>query len=115
MPAGASRGDTPHRPRTPTPLLPLRVRTPPQPRRRLRRTHRPAPGRHAPGRPQGAWGVTPVTRSHMSGRLCPYRGQWWTPPIAPCHASAMNGAGIALVSRRHVDLGRMSSAICPAR
>ncbi|MEV7616932.1 putative leader peptide [Streptomyces sp. NPDC089799] len=26
----------------------------------------------------------------------------------------MNGAGIALVSRRHVDLGRMSSAICPA-
>ncbi|MEU9303339.1 putative leader peptide [Streptomyces sp. NPDC048269] len=27
----------------------------------------------------------------------------------------MNGAGIALVSRRHVDLGRMSSAICPVR
>ncbi|MFI5986222.1 putative leader peptide [Streptomyces sp. NPDC051555] len=27
----------------------------------------------------------------------------------------MTGAGIALVSRRHVDLGRMSSAICPAR
>ncbi|WP_349498318.1 putative leader peptide [Streptomyces lavendulae] len=27
----------------------------------------------------------------------------------------MNGAGFALVSRRHVDLGRMSSAICPAR
>ncbi|MER5564771.1 MULTISPECIES: putative leader peptide [Streptomyces] len=26
----------------------------------------------------------------------------------------MTGAGIALVSRRHVDLGRMSSAICPA-
>ncbi|MER6213367.1 putative leader peptide [Streptomyces sp. NPDC048387] len=26
----------------------------------------------------------------------------------------MNGAGIALVSRRHVDLGRMSSAMCPA-
>ncbi|MEF2526152.1 putative leader peptide [Streptomyces sp. NPDC059851] len=26
----------------------------------------------------------------------------------------MNGAGTALVSRRHVDLGRMSSAICPA-
>ncbi|MEV5985327.1 putative leader peptide [Streptomyces goshikiensis] len=26
----------------------------------------------------------------------------------------MSGAGIALVSRRHVDLGRMSSAICPA-
>ncbi|MFF5444070.1 putative leader peptide [Streptomyces sp. NPDC012888] len=26
----------------------------------------------------------------------------------------MNGPGIALVSRRHVDLGRMSSAICPA-
>ncbi|MER7762341.1 putative leader peptide [Streptomyces sp. NPDC097619] len=25
----------------------------------------------------------------------------------------MNGAGIALVSRRHVDLGRMASAICP--
>ncbi|MER5779452.1 MULTISPECIES: putative leader peptide [unclassified Streptomyces] len=27
----------------------------------------------------------------------------------------MDAAGIALVSRRHVDLGRMSSAICPAR
>ncbi|MEV6654278.1 putative leader peptide [Streptomyces sp. NPDC051219] len=26
----------------------------------------------------------------------------------------MSTAGIALVSRRHVDLGRMSSAICPA-
>ncbi|MET9647134.1 MULTISPECIES: putative leader peptide [Streptomyces] len=27
----------------------------------------------------------------------------------------MSRAGVALVSRRHVDLGRMSSAICPAR
>ncbi|WP_342669711.1 putative leader peptide [Streptomyces vietnamensis] len=27
----------------------------------------------------------------------------------------MSGTGIALVSRRHVDLGRMSSAVCPAR
>ncbi|MFE7964226.1 putative leader peptide [Streptomyces cellulosae] len=27
----------------------------------------------------------------------------------------MPGTGIALVSRRHVDLGRMSSAICLAR
>ncbi|WP_313896087.1 putative leader peptide [Streptomyces sp. YIM 98790] len=27
----------------------------------------------------------------------------------------MSEAGIALVSRRHVDLGRMSSAMCPAR
>ncbi|WP_349362105.1 putative leader peptide [Streptomyces sp. H27-C3] len=26
----------------------------------------------------------------------------------------MSSAGVALVSRRHVDLGRMSSAICPA-
>ncbi|MET9291465.1 putative leader peptide [Streptomyces sp. NPDC003077] len=26
----------------------------------------------------------------------------------------MSPAGIPLVSRRHVDLGRMSSAICPA-
>ncbi|MEV6110489.1 putative leader peptide [Streptomyces sp. NPDC051940] len=26
----------------------------------------------------------------------------------------MSEAGVALVSRRHVDLGRMSSAICPA-
>ncbi|MET9513696.1 putative leader peptide [Streptomyces sp. NPDC002994] len=25
----------------------------------------------------------------------------------------MSSAGVALVSRRHVDLGRMSSAICP--
>ncbi|MFD5448924.1 putative leader peptide [Streptomyces sp. NPDC003470] len=27
----------------------------------------------------------------------------------------MSGTGIALVSRRHVDLGRMSSAICRTR
>ncbi|WP_328540725.1 putative leader peptide [Streptomyces sp. NBC_00344] len=27
----------------------------------------------------------------------------------------MSGTGIALISRRHVDLGRVSSAICPAR
>ncbi|WP_424215351.1 putative leader peptide [Streptomyces sp. BI20] len=27
----------------------------------------------------------------------------------------MNGAGIALVSRRHVDLGRTASAICRTR
>ncbi|MER7517737.1 MULTISPECIES: putative leader peptide [unclassified Streptomyces] len=27
----------------------------------------------------------------------------------------MSGTGIALVSRRHVDLGRMSSAMCSAR
>ncbi|MFC3349546.1 putative leader peptide [Streptomyces echinoruber] len=27
----------------------------------------------------------------------------------------MSGTGIALVSRRHVDLLRVSSAICPAR
>ncbi|MGX1757448.1 putative leader peptide [Streptomyces lydicus] len=27
----------------------------------------------------------------------------------------MSRAGIALVSRRHVDLGRMSSAICRVR
>ncbi|WP_372463805.1 putative leader peptide [Streptomyces pinistramenti] len=27
----------------------------------------------------------------------------------------MSPAGIALVSRRHVDLGRLSSAICSAR
>ncbi|MFB7214937.1 putative leader peptide [Streptomyces sp. NPDC056255] len=26
----------------------------------------------------------------------------------------MPGTGTALVSRRHVDLGRVSSAICPA-
>ncbi|MGR8007430.1 putative leader peptide [Streptomyces hypolithicus] len=26
----------------------------------------------------------------------------------------MSSAGVALVSRRHVDLGRMSSAICMA-
>ncbi|WP_366510921.1 putative leader peptide [Streptomyces sp. MP131-18] len=26
----------------------------------------------------------------------------------------MSRAGVTLVSRRHVDLGRMSSAICPA-
>ncbi|WP_373311486.1 putative leader peptide [Streptomyces mashuensis] len=34
--------------------------------------------------------------------------------MTPCHSSVMSRAGIALVSRRHVDLCRMSSAICPA-
>ncbi|MGW6759061.1 putative leader peptide [Streptomyces sp. NPDC055008] len=52
---------------------------------------------------------------HIPTRLRPPRGQRWTPPIPPCHASAMSSAGIALVSRRHVDLCRMSSAICRAR
>ncbi|WP_413743242.1 putative leader peptide [Streptomyces sp. 3MP-14] len=32
--------------------------------------------------------------------------------VTACNAAVMSRAGIALVSRRHVDLGRMSSAIC---
>ncbi|MGW2365432.1 putative leader peptide [Streptomyces sp. NPDC001667] len=51
----------------------------------------------------------------MTVQIRPPCGQWWTPPRPPCHASVMSRAGVALVSRRHVDLGRMSSAICPAR
>ncbi|WP_345603374.1 putative leader peptide [Streptomyces hyderabadensis] len=46
---------------------------------------------------------------------CPHFGLSWTSHRSPCHASVMPGTGIALVSRRHVDLGRMSSAICPGR
>ncbi|MEU1079197.1 putative leader peptide [Streptomyces sp. NPDC005908] len=46
---------------------------------------------------------------------CPHFGRRWTASRPPCQASVMPGTGIALVSRRHVDLGRMSSAICPAR
>ncbi|MFF2652235.1 putative leader peptide [Streptomyces sp. NPDC058045] len=42
----------------------------------------------------------------------PYFGWRWTGPRSPCHASVMSRAGVALVSRRHVDLGRMSSAMC---
>ncbi|WP_436788688.1 putative leader peptide [Yinghuangia sp. YIM S10712] len=30
----------------------------------------------------------------------------------PCQPLGMSRAGIALVGRRHVDLGRMSSACC---
>ncbi|MFF9061226.1 putative leader peptide [Streptomyces sp. NPDC014882] len=45
---------------------------------------------------------------------CPHGGRSWTVSRSPCHASVMSGTGVALVSRRHVDLGRMSSAICPA-
>ncbi|MFC5673243.1 putative leader peptide [Streptomyces incanus] len=48
-------------------------------------------------------------------RRCLHIGRSWTVSRSPCHASVMPGTGIALVSRRHVDLGRMSSAICPAR
>ncbi|WP_406357525.1 MULTISPECIES: putative leader peptide [Streptomyces] len=51
----------------------------------------------------------------MARRRCPHSGRSWTVSRFPCHASVMPGTGIALVSRRHVDLGRMSSAICPAR
>ncbi|WP_442802356.1 putative leader peptide [Streptomyces sp. CMB-StM0423] len=45
---------------------------------------------------------------------CPHGGILWTIRGTPCHALSMDRAGVALVSRRHVDLGRMSSAICPA-
>ncbi|MFW6721588.1 putative leader peptide [Streptomyces sp. MAR4 CNY-716] len=45
---------------------------------------------------------------------CPHGGLLWTIHGTPCHALSMDRAGVALVSRRHVDLGRMSSAICPA-
>ncbi|MGW4194362.1 putative leader peptide [Streptomyces sp. NPDC005004] len=44
----------------------------------------------------------------------PQSGQRWTARRSACNAAVMSGTGIALVSRRHVDLGRMSSAICPA-
>ncbi|MER7109762.1 putative leader peptide [Streptomyces sp. NPDC000229] len=54
-----------------------------------------------------------TTYVHDAGHLCPYRGRTWTGSKVPWHASVMSRAGIALVSRRHVDLGRMSSAICP--
>ncbi|MEU9579250.1 putative leader peptide [Streptomyces chilikensis] len=56
--------------------------------------------------------MTPSCR--ISRQLGPECGRCWTVSVLPCHASAMFGTGIALVSRRHVDLGRMSSAICPA-
>ncbi|MEU2502214.1 putative leader peptide [Streptomyces pseudogriseolus] len=49
------------------------------------------------------------------GQGRPHDGRRWTASGWPCQASVMPGTGIALVSRRHVDLGRMSSAICPAR
>ncbi|MER5480897.1 putative leader peptide [Streptomyces sp. NPDC002734] len=56
-----------------------------------------------------------MTRTYrIARRKCPDHGRQWTLARTPCHASAMFGTGIALVSRRHVDLGRMSSAICPA-
>ncbi|MFD5280787.1 MULTISPECIES: putative leader peptide [Streptomyces violaceoruber group] len=57
--------------------------------------------------------MTPLSRSTRQG--CPHFGLSWTSHRSPCHASVMPGTGIALVSRRHVDLGRMSSAICPGR
>ncbi|WP_443333932.1 putative leader peptide [Streptomyces sp. CB02414] len=53
--------------------------------------------------------------SHSTGQGCPHFGLSWTVSRSPCQSSVMPGTGIALVSRRHVDLGRMSSAICPVR
>ncbi|WP_372454344.1 putative leader peptide [Streptomyces tardus] len=50
--------------------------------------------------------------SHRVGPSCPHRGRSWTGSKSPCKSSVMSGAGTALVSRRHVDLGRMSSAMC---
>ncbi|WP_407697977.1 putative leader peptide [Streptomyces apocyni] len=62
----------------------------------------------------GLHGVIKSTLSHDAGLCCPNTGLRWTESKVPCHASVMSRAGIALVSRRHVDLGRMSSAICSA-
>ncbi|WP_372446158.1 putative leader peptide [Streptomyces triculaminicus] len=52
--------------------------------------------------------------SRIARRLFSSYGRQWTGRRPSCHASVMSRAGVALVSRRHVDLGRMSSAICPA-
>ncbi|MFJ6074199.1 putative leader peptide [Streptomyces sp. NPDC093065] len=53
--------------------------------------------------------------SRATRQGCPHFGLSWTWSRSPCQSSVMPGTGIALVSRRHVDLGRMSSAICPGR
>ncbi|TMU90458.1 hypothetical protein FGK60_43790 [Streptomyces sp. DASNCL29] len=58
--------------------------------------------------------MTNTTTSCISRQIRPHSGLRWTRQRPPCDASLMSRAGIALVSRRHVDLGRMSSAICPA-
>ncbi|WP_369405332.1 putative leader peptide [Streptacidiphilus melanogenes] len=52
-------------------------------------------------------------KSQHSGQFCPDNGRCWTAKSSACESSAMSGAGTALVGRLHVDLGRMSSAICP--
>ncbi|WP_369405967.1 putative leader peptide [Streptacidiphilus jiangxiensis] len=55
----------------------------------------------------------PARKSRDAGQFCPHPGWCWTAKSSACDASAMSGAGTALVGRLHVDLGRMSSAICP--
>ncbi|WP_431037800.1 putative leader peptide [Streptomyces sp. P6-2-1] len=77
----------------------------------------PACGERGPGgsRARPVPACPPHHTVHIPIRLRPFLGRRWTPPIPPCQASAMSSAGIALVSRRHVDLCRMSSAICRAR
>ncbi|WP_460624855.1 putative leader peptide [Kitasatospora kifunensis] len=43
----------------------------------------------------------------------PDSGRQWTAPRSPCESLAMSSAGTTLVGRLHVDLLRVSSAICP--
>ncbi|MEU3875614.1 MULTISPECIES: putative leader peptide [Streptomyces] len=79
----------------------------PVPRRsRTCRLRAPGPGRRNTGRNHQP--------SRHAGRLFSPFGQQWTGRRASCNASAMSRAGIALVTRRHIDLCRMSSAMCPA-
>ncbi|WP_422070507.1 putative leader peptide [Streptomyces orinoci] len=72
----------------------------------------PAHGRAPSRAPPGSGTGKPSHIAKLS--RSPY-GQLWTGRSTPCHASVMSRAGVALVSRRHVDLVRVSSAICPAR
>ncbi|MFC9424176.1 putative leader peptide [Streptomyces sp. NPDC056987] len=91
------------------------------PRRSEAEGHRPVAGgpptRGLRGPGTGVKHPHPVTDNTLSRtvvRYGPYNGQQWTAQRSACHASLMSCSGIALVSRRHVDLCRMSSAICPA-
>ncbi|WP_369405631.1 putative leader peptide [Streptacidiphilus neutrinimicus] len=54
-----------------------------------------------------------IRKSRLARQFCPDDGRCWTAKSSACESSAMSGAGTALVGRLHVDLGRMSSAICP--
>ncbi|MGW4381340.1 putative leader peptide [Kitasatospora sp. NPDC004531] len=64
-------------------------------------------------RAAGRGAAAPRPSSHDAKLQRPGFGRQWTASDRPCESLAMPSAGTTLVGRLHVDLLRVSSAICP--